>query len=73
MMTRGRITTPGEMVENLGKNCRIAIPRKNLSQLYYVSRETREYVRTHIFATRLNCSSRFRGRNVIIVYLEVMT
>jgi len=27
---RGRITRPGEMVENFGKNCRIAIPAKKL-------------------------------------------
>jgi hypothetical protein len=30
-MRRGKITKPGEMVENLGKNWRIAMPRKKLS------------------------------------------
>jgi hypothetical protein len=29
-MTRGKITKPGEMVENVGKNWRIAMPRKKL-------------------------------------------
>lgn len=29
IMINGKITTPPLMVENLGKNCRIAIPRKN--------------------------------------------
>jgi hypothetical protein len=29
-MMRGRRTRPGEMVENFGKNWRIAMPRKKL-------------------------------------------
>lgn len=48
------MTSPGEMVENLGKNCRTAMNRKKM------------------FAIRRNCSSRLRGKNVMIVYLEVM-
>lgn len=28
---------------------------------------------THTFATRLNCSNRFLGTKVIMVYFEVMT
>jgi hypothetical protein len=32
-MTKGRITTPGAIVENLGKNCKIEIPKKNLGFL----------------------------------------
>lgn len=53
--SRGRITSPGEMVENLGKNCKMAIAKKKM------------------FAIRLNCSNKFRGKNVKIVYLEVTT
>jgi hypothetical protein len=31
-MTKGRMTTPGEIVENFGKNCRTARNRKNLEK-----------------------------------------
>lgn len=47
------MTKPGEMVENLGKNCKTAMARKKM------------------FAIRRNCSNRFRGKKVMIVYFEV--
>lgn len=47
------MTRPGEIVENLGKNCRMAIAKKKM------------------FAILLNCSNRFLGRKVMMVYLEV--
>lgn len=67
----GNIAAPGEIVENFGKNCKIAMPRKNLRAIEILSCE--EEIVTHMFAIRLNCSNRFRGRNVITLYLEVMT
>lgn len=35
--------------------------------------EAVQTVETYIFAMRLNCSRRFLGRNVMIVYLDEMT
>ena len=37
------------------------------------SQRKKEKHNTHTLATRLNCSSRFLGRNVRMVYFEVMT
>ena len=62
------------MVENLLKNCRIAMQRKKLTRslrtllLCYEKRG-----RTYTFATRLNCSNRFLGMKVRMVYFDVMT
>lgn len=52
-MISGKMTKPGEMVENFGKNWRILIAKKKQ------------------FATLLNCSNKFLGTNVKIVYLDV--
>lgn len=73
-MSRGRMTSPGEMVENFGKNCRIAIPRKKLRAQFYEFRSiVSRSLATHTLAIRLNCSNRFRGIKVITVYLDVIT
>lgn len=60
------------MVENFGKNWRMATERKKLAETH----EDLEWnigVSAHILAIRLNCSSRFLGTKVTIVYLEVIT
>lgn len=56
------------------KNWRIAIAAKNLRGIKCQPRSsvmTRD--NAHMLATRRNCSNRFLGRKVMIVYFEVMT
>jgi hypothetical protein len=55
-------------------NCAVtastAEKRKNI---LLMEEEIYAYNKTHMFAMRLNCSNKFLGRKVMMVYLDVMT
>ena len=59
-------------MEKIEKNWRMAIAAKKLRGIRRQSATL--YARfTHMLAIRRNCSNKFRGRKVMMVYFEVMT
>lgn len=67
----GKRTIPGEIVENSGKNWRMAMKRKKLEE--GEGGYGRAERGTYMLAMRRNCSRRLRGRKVMMVYFEEMT
>lgn len=65
-------------MENAEKNCKMAIPAKKLEVVprtwsAVFAAPVLPWYKAHMLAMRLNCSSKFLGRNVKIVYLDVTT